>query len=338
MISLRRLAFTLPLLSLSLWGSALARPATGTLVGDAANSAPELPNPGSPQDGQLSPGDTASNDALWERAQKMYAGNDFAQASAAAARVTSPSLRKSAQAMISGIQAYVADLQDGVAAEARHDPKAAIAAYTAAARIKSDGPGDPGTRAIRVKAQAEATEQTKQELAQAESAKDAAQKHTRAAQLLKKGLAEEAAGDERGALSSLQAAQVADPANTAVSTALTRLRSTLTTPNIAEEPSPAVAIRDFYSGLYAKAEEELSTVVASPNAKARGASFFYLGAAHYYRSVLENGLSPVQAAQQQEVSTAFRQAHALGYVPRSQFVSPELMHRWQAGLVSSHCE
>ncbi len=281
------------------------------------------------QETQTSAGDGASA-ALWEKAKTMYQANDFAQAAAAAGHVTSPSLKKEAAEMIDRIRAYVAALQDGAAAEGRRDSAAAIKAYSIAARIKNDGPGEPVARIARIQQQTAAT-LTPEQVAQAKDAQRlarAAQGHAKATQLVAKGVAQEAANNFEGALASFRAAQLADPANGAAADGMGRIKARLASVSDAGA-SAATAIRDFYAGQYEKAEGELSTLTAVPNAPSRGAAYFYLGAAHFYRALLEAGQPPEAAALRPEVQAALKQARALGYVPLPQFVSPTLMHLWQ---------
>ena len=277
-----------------------------------------------------------SNDALWSKAQQMFAQNDFAQASAAAEHVTAPVFKSKAQAMISQIHAYVAALQDGVAAENRHDLVAAIQSYAAAVRIKSDGPGDPAGRIVRVQAQAaSAAEQAMQAKAmQTQHVLHLAQVKAKSAQLAKKGLTQEQEGDLKGALASFEAAQATLPGGPGVSEAIRRLQERLKAPQTASasEPDAAPAIRDFYAGQYGKAEGELNSLKSTPNAKRLGAIYFYLGAARLERALLEAGQAPAEAARQPEVQAAFRQAHSLGYVPLGKFVSPAIMSAWQSTL------
>lgn len=264
----------------------------------------------------------------------MYAGNDFAQASAAAGHVTSPALKPDAQTMIQQIRAYTAALQDGSTAEAQHDPVAAIKAYAIAARIKSDGPGDPNARIARIQQTATAgtlaaqqAEKDKNTLRQAH----VAQQRAKALQLVTKGLALEASGDLNGALQSFGAALAAEPANSAAADGAGRIRGKLSSTAAATVPvgpTAAPAIRDFYAGSFDKAEAELSALVAQPDAPARGAAFFYLGASRFYRALLETGQRPEAAAQLPEVQAAFKQARALGYVPLPHFVSPALITVW----------
>ena len=289
-----------------------------------------------PQESQTA-GSEGANAALWERAKSMYGQNDFAQASAAAGHITSPALKHDAQTMVQQIREYTAALQDGSTAEAdaQHDPVAAIKAYAVAARIKSDGPGDPNARIARIQqmaaAGATATQQAEKDKNTLRQAR-LAQGHARATQLVTKAIAQETTGDLSGALGSFAAAQAAEPTNSAAVNGLGRVRGKIAvTGNHASVAGPDAApgIRDFYAGEYQKAEGELSAVFAQPNAPARGAVCFYLGATRFYRALLEAGQPPETAAQRPEVQAAFKQARALGYVPLPQFVSPALMAVWQ---------
>lgn len=279
--------------------------------------------------------DDGSSDALWARAQKMFAVNDFAQASAAAEHVTSPALKREAQAMVSQIRAYVAALQDGVAAENRHDPAAAIQSYTAASRIKSDGPGDPLGRIARVKSQAaSAAAQAAAQATQAQRALGLTQAKARAAQLAKKGASQQQEGDLKAALASFEAAQAVLPGSPGVSEAIKVLRGRLDSPGVsaAAEPELTPALRDFYAGQYDKAAQELNGLASTPKGKLLGAVYFYLGAARFEHALLETGSSSAEAARQPEVQAAFRQARSLGYVPLPRFVSPVLLTAWQTTL------
>ncbi len=335
MTKVSRLAFGVPVLLLLAGGFPLASAGEIRLSADGGTSPLMAAQSGTTGDVQDSPnrqvpaGDNAANQALWDKAQRMYAKNDFAQASAAAARITSPSLKKGAEGMMGQIKAYATALQDGAAAEGRHDPDAALKAYGIAAGIKSDGPGDPAGRVTRVQRQTASDALIQAQQAKTQQFQRAAQQRAKSAQLFKKGLAEEAAGDPRGSLASLQAAQAADPTNAGASQAVSRLKTQLLS-GPATEPSPGPAIRALYTGQYREAEQELQTVVASPRAQSLGAAFFYLAAAHFYRSVLEAGQSPAQAAGQPEVQSAFKRARSLGYIPLPQFVSPDLLRVWQS--------
>ena len=100
----------------------------------------------------------------------------------------------------------------------------------------------------------------------------------------------------------------------------------------ASEPDATPAIRDFYAGQYAKAEQELNGMTATANAGVRGAVFFYLGAARFERALLEAGRPAAEAARLPEVQAAFGQARSLGYVPLPQFVSPVVLSAWQNTL------
>ncbi|MGI4828932.1 MAG: hypothetical protein ACRYFU_12190 [Janthinobacterium lividum] len=277
-----------------------------------------------------------SSEALWAKAQGMFAQNDFAQASAAAEHVTSSTLKPKAQAMISHIHAYVAALQDGVAAENRHDPVAAIQSYAAAVGIKKDGPGDPAGRIIRVQAlAASAAEQARQsKVLQARHDLLLAQAKSKAAQLTKQGLGQEREGNNKDALASFQAAQATSPGSPGVPEAIKRLQEKLKSPQVTLSPEPGAgpAIRDFYAGQYDKAEGELNAITFTPNARQLGAIYFYLGAARLERALLGAGQSPADAARQPEVRGAFHQAHSLGYVPLKKFVSPVIMSAWQSTL------
>ena len=276
--------------------------------------------------------DEKSNTALWQLAQKMYAQNDFAQASSAAERVTGPSLKKDAQAMVSQIRAYVVALQDGATAEGRQDLSAAINAYTTAAQIKRDGPGNPAGRITRLQQQIAAGPPKDQD-DQVKRALHAIQQRAKASQLMKTGDAQEASGDLEHALASFRAAKNADPSNIAAAQAVARLQSHLPSTlssNSIIEPSPAPAIQEFYAGQYAKAEADFGALLASPGMKWQGAVSFYLGATRFYRALLEQGQLPAQAVQRPEVQAAFKQAHSLGYIPLPQFVSPALLQAWQS--------
>ena len=270
-------------------------------------------------------------DAQWTRAQRMFAGNDFAQASAAAAQVTSPALKADAQTMITQIRAYVAALQAGVEAEDRDDFEAAIEYYTSAAHIKRAGPGDPSARIPRLQGEEASAAQA---ASQAQRAHRLTQGKAKAAQLLKKGLAEEQAGNIAGASASLAAAQAAFPGFPGVAEAMQRVESKRGPGQLTadENREAAAAIRDFYAGQYGKAEKELSGLSSAPNAGRLGATFFYLGAARLERAVLEEGRSSSEAAREPEVQTAFRQARSLGYVPSPRFVSPVVMSAWEGVL------
>lgn len=278
----------------------------------------------------LSPNDQTANDAMWERAQKMYAQNDFAQASSAAGKVTAPSLRKNAQAMLAQIQSYVAALQDGVAAESRHDAVAAIKAYASAVRIKSDGPGDPAARIVRVQQQAAAGQSIMEQQAKDKLAQRTLLHHNRALQLLKKGAALEAAGDLRGALLSYQAAGAAEPTNATAAEAAQRLQSSLNSSQSSMNLSAADGIRAFYAGRYAEAEQKLAALLSTPDAKHQGAAYFYLGASKYLRATMEHETPKTTAMRDPDVVSALHHAHALGYVPLPRYVSPALLELWKS--------
>lgn len=291
-----------------------------------------------PQDSDAAQG-TSGSDAkgasdqasasLLDKARTNFAKNDFAQASFAAEHVTAPSLKKEAQSIVSQIHQYVSALQDGVAAEARHDPVAAIQSYAVAVRIKSDGPGDPAARITRIQQQAAlagaAGPSAKDKIAQ-HNAHLAAEK-VRAATLVTKALSQERTGDSQGALSSFGQAQAADPLNSAAVNGVQRLSAKQPAAGSASDPTSG--IRAFYAGQYEEAETQLSALSTESGASSRGAIFFYLGAARYYRALLA-GQKPETATQRPEVQAAFHQAHALGYVPLAQFVSPALLSVWGA--------
>ena len=293
------------------------------------------PVPDLPQDPQNVQGTSANADekgtsdqvsaSLLEKARLNFARNDFAQASFAAEHVTSPAMKKDAQAILGQVHQYVVALQDGVAAEARRDTAAAIQAYTIAVRIKSDGPGDPAARITRIQGQAAlagASAQHARDRAAGRSAHLAAE-HARAAALVAKGLSQESTGDLHGAFTSFSEAQAADPLNNAAVTGVQRTEAK--TPPLDAGP----AIRAFYAGQYGEAENQLNALSSAPNAPCRGAVFFYLGAARLYRAVLEGGQSADVAAQRPDIQAAFHQAHALGYVPLPRFVSPALISVWK---------
>ncbi len=268
-----------------------------------------------------------SSAKAWADAQRWYASNDFAQAQSAAGLVTSGPSKKDAQAMLSRIKQYVSALQEGTDAEIRHDLVDAIKAYATAVRIKSDGPGDPAARIVRIQQQAAAAVMSEKEQ-EALRLKQLAKRRAQATSLVEKGKAEEASGDLKGALSSYTAALADDSGNHVAHEGATRLKAQMQSSSNHKD-LVAAAVRSFYAGQFAEAEQQLAPLSADAGTKWRGAAAFYLGASRLYRILQEKDVTAEQAFRDTQAHAAFQQAKALGYAPASALISPTLLRLWQ---------
>lgn len=272
-------------------------------------------------------GTDESGAKAWADAQRWYASNDFAQAQSSANAVGSGPFKKDAQAMLNRIKSYVVALQDGSDAEAHHDSEAAIAAYTEAVHIKSDGPGDPTERIARIQRQAAALQKS-QQAEEASRQKDVAKRRVQAAQLMEKGIAAEKVGDLQAAMNMYMAAFAANPANRSAHDSAARIKEQLrNSPQV--DVRVATAVRAFYAGNFAEAEQQLAPLSAAPGTNWRGAACFYLGASRLYE-IMQQEDTPAEAAfADPKTRAAFAQAKALGYTPVPAFVSPLLLRFWQ---------
>lgn len=85
----------------------------------------------------------AAMNGKFDQAVQAYNNNAFSSAQNLFSQVTSGSHAGESQAYVKKIQQYQQLIQEGDSAAASNNHKAALDAYTQAAAIKSDGPGDP---------------------------------------------------------------------------------------------------------------------------------------------------------------------------------------------------
>ena len=139
----------------------------------------------------------------------------------------------------------------------------------------------------------------------------------------------EASGDLPSALKGYEEVEHLQPGNMEGATGHLRVETAIHRDPAEQAKTLAQAIRDFYSLKYGDTEDELTSYLSSPQARSRGAAYFYQGATRLYRRVLEGQQKPEAAIRDAAVQRSFTEARAAGYEPVARFVSPLLMRAWQ---------
>lgn len=240
-----------------------------------------------------------------------------------------------AQNYLGRINSYNAKMSEARGYEAAKNFTAARQAYTEAARIKPDGPGDPLEAVTRVTQLAAAGSAPPPTTAAPTPAKAAASrdevKTINVAQYITEGRKLLAKGDLKRARRYFGDVLAQEPNNADAAAGMKEIRDkdTSTGPaNAAEEdPLLAAAIRIYYQGDYEQADFRLKNYIFNGLGKKMGLANFYAGATSLSKYYLGGATDQTLLV---DARKKFKEAKAVeGFVAPEKLISPKILKVYQ---------
>ena len=286
------------------------------------------------QASQSAAADSAAKTKL-DAGVEAYNRGDFAAAKNQLDGVTGR-YQGDAQSYLNKINTYNAKMSEARGYEAAKNFGAAKSAYTEAARIRPDGPGDPLGGVTRVSAAeagaagAAAPPPTAPKVNAKAASKDEV-KTVDIAKYISEGNKLLAKGDLKKARRYFGDVLAQDPNNADAAAGMKEIRDkdTSTGPANAadEDPLLAAAIRKFYEGDYEQADYRLKNYIFQGQGKKMGLANFYAGATALSRYYLAGASDQSLVA---DAKKKFRDASGVeGFVVPEKLVSPKVLKVYQ---------
>jgi len=290
----------------------------------------------------------AAMSAKFDQGIQAYNNNAFSSALTLFSQVTSGSRAGEAQAYLKKIQQYQQFIQEGDSAAGAKNYKAAMDAYTQAASIKSDGPGDPGGKSSTMRTLLAATgngggggttppvnTQPVQQPVRAavnNAIVEPAQPKMDVQRLLKEADAAKRRGDYGAARGKYAAVLAQDSSNARAHGGLDSLptdtNSTSQKAGSEADVLLAKGIGEFYKGQYEDAEVHIKDYISVNGAKS-ALAYFYIASSKLTRYYL-HGEQPGEKRLLNEAQDDFRSAKKTsGFAPPEKMVSPKILKIFQ---------
>ena len=299
--------------------------------------------PGARQSAQAGAAEAAMN-SKFEQGVQAYNNNAFASAQKLFGEVASGSHQGEAQGYFKKIQQYQQYIQEGDSAASSKNFKAAMDAYTQAASIKSDGPGDPSGKsstmrtmlAANATAQPPARVETQPQPTRTAPVTNAVVEPTRpkldVQKLLKDAAAAERRGDYGSARGKYAAVLADDSSNTRAQAGLNALPTDTkaASQKAGSEADVLLAkgIVEFYKGQYEDAEVHIKDYISVNGAKS-ALAYFYIASSKLTRYYL-HGEQPTDKKLLSDAQEEFRNAKKTsGFTPPENIVSPKILRVFQ---------
>jgi len=242
-------------------------------------------------------------------------------------------LQGQAQSYINRINSFNAKMSEARGYEAAKNFSAASNAYAEAARISSNGPGDPlgqVTRMATLAASAGAPPPTTTAKPAAKASKDEV-KAIDVAAYIKEGQKLLAKGDLKRARRYFGDVLAQDPNNADAATGMKDIKAKDTSTGPAEasddDPLLAAAIRKYYDGDYEQADFRLKNYIFNGLGKKMGLANFYAGATSLSKFYLGGGADQSLMI---DARKKFKEAKGVeGFVAPEKMVSPKIIKVFQ---------
>lgn len=302
--------------------------------------------PAARQSAQAGAAEAAMN-GKFDQAVQAYSNNAFSSAQNLFSQVTSGSHAGEAQGYLKKIQQYQQFIQEGDSAAGSKNYKAAMDAYTQAAAIKNDGPGDPSGKSSTMRTLLAAgsgggggtapppvnTQPVQPVHAAVNNAiVEPAQPKLDIQKLLREADAAKKRGDIGVARGKYAAALAADGSNARAHAGLDSLLAdnTANTQKAGSEADVLLAkgIGEFYKGQYEDAEVHIKDYISINGAKS-ALAYFYIASSKLTRYYL-HGEQPGDHKLMTDAQDDFRSAkRTSGFAPPEKMVSPKILKIFQ---------
>ena len=296
--------------------------------------------PGARQSAQAGAAEAAMS-SKFEQGVQAYNNNAFSSAQNLFGQVTSGSHQGEAQGYLKKIQQYQQYIQEGDSAAGSKNFKAAMDAYTQAASIKSDGPGDPSGKSSTMRTMLAATATTAQPAhveppppvrAVANAVVEPTRPKLDVQKLLKDAATAQRRGDYGSARGKYAAVLAEDSGNARAQAGLNALptdsKAASQTAGSEADVLLAKGIVEFYKGQYDAAEVHIKDYISVNGAKS-ALAYFYIASSKLTRYYL-HGEQPAEKKLLTEAQEEFRNAKkASGFNPPEKMVSPKILKVFQ---------